>query len=112
MYIRNLKIDDAKPMHDWMQDSSVTECFDKDFSSYTIDDCIKFIKDNMSYDEKPKDINFAITDDEKYKGTVSLKNINYDLMSAEFAIVLIKQAQSSGLAIKAYNEIIDYAFNK
>ena len=113
MYLRNLKIEDAKGMYDWMHDTSVTKYFDKDFSSYTIDDCIKFINNNLSYDDRPLNVHFAIIDGlEKYSGTVSLKNIDYDLKTSEFAIILMKEAQGSGLAIKAFNEIIDYAFNK
>ena len=113
--LRELKVDDANGMLEWMKDLSVTKGFGKDFSSYSIDDCKDFIlKNELNYaTNKPKEIHFAVTDEtDKYKGTVSLKYINYQYGAAEFAIVLIKSAQGTGLAQTAFNDIVNYSFNK
>lgn len=113
--LRELRIDDAKRMYDWMQDTSITKYFDKDFSKYSVLDCENFIhKSILDYNlERPNDINFAITDSTGlYKGTVSLKNINYSLNFAEFAIVLVSESHGSGLAKEAFDDMIKYGFDR
>lgn len=113
--LRELRIDDAFEMNKWMQDESITACFDRDFSKYSVEDCKKFIEDNTdNYNlSKPNYLHFAVTDNSnEYIGTVSLKHINYDIKYAEFAIVLISKAQGTGLARIAFNEIMQYGFEK
>ena len=113
--LRELRIEDALGMYSWMQDVSITRSFDKDFSKYTIIDCEDYIKQSIkSYNRiKPLDINYAIVNDnDEYKGTVSLKHINYDVKCAEFAIVLVGEAHGSGLAKIAFEDIMQYGFEK
>ena len=113
--LRELRIDDAVKMNKWMHDVNITNCFDRDFSKYSVEDCKVFIKNNIyNYSLlKPGYLNFAITDSsDEYKGTISLKYINYDIKCAEFAIVLIGEAQGTGLAKIAFNEIMKYGFEK
>lgn len=113
--LRKLIIEDANKMLEWMKDSSITNGFDKDFLNYTIQDCEDFIfKNKLNYSaQSPNDLNFAVTDEtNEYKGTVSLKHINYQYGFAEFAIVITKSAQGTGLAKTAFNEIVKYGFEK
>ena len=46
MILRELKIEDAPLMLDWMHDSSVVSDLSGNFLSTTIDDAKKFIKDS------------------------------------------------------------------
>lgn len=104
--LRKLKIDDAEQMLMWMHDESITKWFNKDFSSKNIENCIEFINDANTNCKKK--MHLAITDiNDRYCGTVSLKNIDENNRSAEFAIVLCKNAHGNGLAKQAYEEIID-----
>ena len=71
MYIRKLKLEDAKSMLKWMHDESVTKYLKKDFSSLTLKDCesfiLKSISDYKKLDDAPKNdisINMAIVSDD------------------------------------------------
>lgn len=112
--IRKLKIEDAWLMHEWMKDEKITKSFSIDFSKFCLKDCERFIKSSIiNYsDDKPKSLNFAITDEtDDYKGTVSLKNIDFENNCAEFAIILVSSAHGTGLAKNSFDKIIEYAFN-
>lgn len=101
-------------MHEWMKDTSITNCFSVDFSKFSEDDCMKFINDNIAKyaNPHPNDISFAITDETNiYKGTISLKHIDYKKKCAEFAIVLVGASHGSGLAKDSFDNIMKYAFN-
>ena len=113
--IRKLDKKDAFKMFEWMQDNNITKYFDKDFSKYSVNDCKNFIHNSIvNYNlSNPKNLNFAVTDKSNdYKGTVTLKHINYKTKCAEFAIILIKEVHGSGLAKIAFNEIMQYGFKK
>ena len=114
MYIRKLEIKDAPLMLEWMQDESVVQFLNKDFSSMTICDCEKFIRESHG---DFRNLHFAIVDDsDTYMGTVSLKNICLDNDksggNAEFAIVLRQNAMGKNFSSKAMNEIITYGFSE
>ena len=88
MYLRKLKLKDAPLMLEWMHDDSVVNNLHTDFASKTIEDCEKFILDNQVYSNS---INLAISSDtDEYMGTVSLKHINREKASAEFALLFVK----------------------
>lgn len=113
--LRELIEEDAIKMLEWMKDISITKNFDKNFSNYSINDCKNFIFGNkLNYSmQSPQDISFAVTNDtNEYKGTVSLKHINYQYFCAELAIIIIKSEQGSGIAKLAFNEIVEYGFGK
>lgn len=108
MRLRKLIESDAPLMLEWMQDSSVVEKLNTDFSKKTLLDCINFIK--RSKDEKIN-VHRAIVDDENtYMGTVSLKNINEITKCAEFAITVRKSAMGKGYSSFGMSEILNYAF--
>ena len=112
-YIRNFKIEDANEMLLWMHDNDINRCFEKKFIDKTIDDSKAFILNaNNEFDDiaNAKNLHFAICDeDNKYCGTISLKDIDYTNKCAEFAIVTIKRVHGTGLSKLAFDEMKEYA---
>ncbi len=108
MRLRKLEIKDAPAMLEWMQDRSVVADMNTDFSSKTLEDCAAFIE----LSQKDKDnLHFAITDDlDEYLGTVSLKHIKNK--TAEFGIVVRKEAMRRGYAWFGMEEIVKVAFEE
>ncbi len=66
--------------------------------SKTKEDFQNFIKKSIN---SIKDIHFAIDYNGSYAGTVSLKNLNYKIKKAEFAIVVLPIYRGLGLGSKA-----------
>ena len=109
MNIRKLDIKDAKFMLEWMHDPNVVEFFGVDFSSKTMEDAKKFILNSFSEDNQ----NFAIVDEfDEYQGTISLKNIDYKNMNAEYAISIRSSAMGRGFSREATNKLLEYAFDE
>lgn len=109
MRLRFLEYKDIPYMLEWMKDAEINEFLAKDFSNFDEDSQKKFI-DN-SHNEK--DITFAIVlDDDEYLGSISLKNIDYDNKSAEYAICLRKKSIGKNIAMEATNKILKYAFEE
>lgn len=108
MRLRNLELKDAPLMLEWMHDPNVVEKLRGHFLEKTIEDCEVFIK---AAGNKEHDIHLAIvTDEDEYMGTVSLKNIDRDNNSAEFAITVRKSAMGRGYSWWGMEEIIRLAF--
>lgn len=108
MNLRELEIKDAPYMLEWMHDDSVVKNLRGKFSSKTIEDAKKFIIDSQSLKH---DIHLAIVSDEdEYMGTVSLKNIDNNNKSAEFAITVRSSAMGKGYSWYGMDEIIKRAF--
>lgn len=107
MRLRKLKTIDAELMLEWMHDDSVVHDLQADFINKTIEDCRRFIDDAQKDDEN---VHLAIVDDnDKYMGTVSLKNINNH--NAEFGIAVRTEAMGKGYSRFAMREIIRYGFS-
>ena len=105
--LRRLEQKDAPLMLEWMQDETITCNFRYPFAHMTLEKARNFIK--YSFDEENQ--HFAIVDDrDEYLGTVSLKHISEKDHNAEFAIVMRKKAQGTGIAERATTEILRYAF--
>ncbi len=105
MKLRNLESKDAPLMLEWMHDSSVTEKLGTDFSKKELKDCIGFIEASK---DKSRDLHLAIVNDEdEYMGTVSLKHIDNDKKTAEFAITVRKEAMGKGYSGFGMKEIIN-----
>lgn len=110
MNLRKLELKDAPLMLLWMHDESVVENLHTDFASKTLADCENFIK---SAQDMTKDAHFAIVSDEdEYMGTVSLKNIDRDTNSAEFAITVRREAMGRGYSWYGMEAIIEKAFTE
>lgn len=106
MKLRRLRQQDAERMIEWMHDPFVVETMHTDFMSKRIEDCRFFIDNSIC----GRDIHMAIVDDsDVYMGTVSLKHISGE--SAEFAIVLCRDAMGKGYSIWAMNEILKKGFD-
>lgn len=107
--IRRLELKDAEGMLEWMHDCDVNKYFQYPFAQSTLDSVNQFI--NNSFNDENQ--HFAIVNEkDEYCGTVSLKNISYTNGNAEYAIVLRKCAQGMGIAHKATEEILQYAFRQ
>ena len=105
MRLRLLQEDDASKMHEWMLDNEVTEFLKKDFSCFSIDDCIEFIK--VSHDSKDC-LHYAIVNDlNEYMGTISLKNIHDHI--AELGVVVRKCAMGKGYSSFGLKEVFNIA---
>lgn len=107
--LRELKLQDAERMYEWMHDEKVLKGLQAEiFRKKTINDCIRFIYASYKDD---KNCHRAIVDEKDiYQGTVSLKNINFEYKDAEFAIVLRSDAQGKGYAKQAMTDIMEIAF--
>ena len=107
MYLRELKIEDAPLMLEWMHDEKVVGNLRGNFTDKTIRDCEAFIATSVS----ESDIHLAIaSDSDEYMGTVSLKHIEDG--SAEFAIVVRSYAMRRGYSWFGMEAIIEKAFNE
>lgn len=108
MRLRYLEEKDKKYILEWMKDPRVNCFFRFNPENITLESVTEFIhssaKDKNNY-------NFAIVDnDDVYLGTISLKNIDFDAKTAEYAIALRYNAQGKGVGIFATKEILKYAF--
>lgn len=109
MRLRKLEARDAEYMLEWMHDASVVCDMQTDFQSKTLEDCKKFI--NQSYTDD--NIHMAVVDkNDEYMGTVSLKNIDRELLCAEFAITIRKCAMGKGYSRFAVQEIFKIGFDE
>lgn len=110
MRLRDLELKDAPLMLEWMHDKSVVEKLRGRFAEKSLSDCEAFINASKN---KEKDIHLAIVSDEdEYMGTVSLKSIDRNNLSAEFAITVRNSAMGKGYAWFGMEEIIKKAFDE
>lgn len=110
MRLRDLELKDAPFMLEWMHDKNVVENLRGKFAEKTLEDCNAFIK---TAENKENDIHLAIVSDEdEYMGTVSLKSIDRDDNSAEFAITVRKSAMGRGYSWYGMKEIIRIGFDE
>lgn len=110
MHLRKLEMKDAPLMLSWMQDESVVGNLHTIFASKTIEDCNSFI---IEAQNDANDMHFAIVSEvDEYMGTVSLKHMDRKAGSAEFAIVVRKEAMGRGYSWYGMQTIIKKAFNE
>lgn len=110
MYLRELRIEDAKLMLEWMHDEDVVRFLYTDFSKKDINDCLFFISHSKNNE---KDIHLAISDDNgEYMGTVSLKHIDTIKRNAEFAITVRSCAMGKGYSKEAMELMLKIGFDK
>lgn len=110
MHLRTLELRDASKMLEWMHDDTVTHDLYTNFSTKTLKDAEEFI--NASKNDK-QNINLAIASDQnEYMGTVSLKHIDYENGTAEFAITVCRDAMGHGYSWFGMKEIINKAFEE
>lgn len=108
--LRKLKESDAEWMLEWMHNEENTRYFKRDFSNMQVEDCREYIRSTW---EDKDDFHFAVCDEsEEYLGTISLKQVDLENGTAEYAISLRNVAMGKGVASKATNEILKFAFEK
>lgn len=109
MHLRKLEMKDRFGMLEWMKDAEIMSHF-RLSRELTHEEKVKQFIEN-SFDEVNR--HYAIVEDEdEYLGTISLKNIDKINNNAEYAIVLRRQALSTGVAKIATNQLINIAFNE
>lgn len=108
--LRELRECDAAGMLEWMQDPNISCFFRFDAASMTIEKCVDYIHSaNAELDCR----HYAIVDEnDVYLGTISLKEINTDDGSAEYAISTRSCAHGTGAAMQATEQIIRIAFEE
>jgi RimJ/RimL family protein N-acetyltransferase len=108
--LRELRLEDIDEMYEFIEDNEIASNFI--FTRYpsSKEGLGKFITKSWG---NHNDIHFAITNEEnKYVGTVSLKNINYVDRNAEYAIVLRKNFWGKNYAFEATKQIVEYGFQR
>ncbi len=113
--LRELKEKDAPFMLEWMHDPVFQRSFKKRMLDTTREDALRFIR-NAHIPEHVStgmSLHYAIADsDDQYLGTISLKDIDNENGTAEYAITLRKPVQGKGVAYKATRLILDKAFRE
>ena len=111
--LRLLKEKDAELMLEWMHEIETAEVFQKDMSSIMLEKAKEFCAANSECSDisNGDSIHFAIVDDsdDEYRGTISLKNIDFDNLSAEYAISVRKKFHGSGTASEATKLVLEKA---
>ena len=111
--LRELKEEDALLMLEWMHDPEIQKGFKKNFLDASVEDAKTFIKRAKIPNKiiNGSDLHFAIVnEDDTYLGTVSLKRIDLDNLSAEFAITTRKKIHGRGVASRATRLVLHKAF--
>lgn len=112
MKLRRLCEEDADGMLEWMHDPEIQKSFRKSMLEKTEEDVLAFICSASTFPEDGKDVHYAIAnDDNEYLGTISLKDIDIQNKSAEYAISLRNKAQGKGIGTWATKEILRIAFD-
>ena len=112
--LRELQEKDAPFMIEWMHDPDIQKSFKNNMMDATIDDAIRFIK-KAKIPDNPQtgtSVHYAVADfnDDQYLGTVSLKNLDIENGTAEYAIIIRKEASGEGAAYTATRLILKKAF--
>ncbi len=110
MILRPLEPKDAPFMLEWMHDGAVVAHLSANFAAKTLADCKKFIAWSCQTQE---DVHLAVADEkDEYMGTVSLKHIDRQQATAEFAITFRACAQGKGYAGFGMDSILRYGLEK
>lgn len=113
MHLRGLIEQDAPLMLEWMHDPDIQKGFKKKMVSLTENDALKFIRDSAIVEplKTGDNLHLAIADEEdRYLGTISLKSIDIENGTAEYAIITRKEAHGTGIAHRATGLILKKAF--
>lgn len=109
-FIRPLQGKDAEGMLEWMSDPEITRYFRFDASGVTEETCRAFIG---AADRNADTRHYAIVNaQDEYLGTVSLKHINPNDGSAEYAISMRACAHGSGAARAGTEAVLRVAFEE
>jgi len=94
LFLRPLKMKDAPRMLEWMHDENVMRYLSFDGAKMTLADAQKFIEQAQ---DTSQNLHLAVSDaNDKYCGTISLKNIDKVKGEAEYAIALHPDSWGGG----------------
>ncbi len=115
--LRELHEKDAILMLEWMHNPVIQKSFKKNMLDANLEDTIKFCISSkvptLGEIKSGDSIHMAIVDEnDEYLGTVSLKDINWDNMTAEYAITTREKVHGKGVAFKATGLILRKAFKE
>lgn len=114
--LRKLKEKDAPFMLEWMHDSEIQECFQRDMKGMTLEKAEEFcrIAGQIGRIKEGESLHYAIIDDseDEYLGTISLKNISLLNESAEYAVSTRKCAHGKGITAEATRLILKKGFEE
>lgn len=110
MKLRPLGLQDAEKMLEWMHDPECVQNLQANFADKTLDDCQRFIA--STFHDKDN-LHLAIADEnDDYMGTVSLKYIDRERKSAEFAIAIRSCAMGKGYSAQGMKLILQKGFEE
>ena len=108
--LRPLQAKDTPLVLECMTDPSIARLFRYDAGQITADTVAVFIE---AAKNTQKNIHLACVDEaDTYLGTISLKNIDLENKTAEYAVVFRTAAQGTGAAAFATREILRIAFTE
>ena len=111
--LREIREEDAEQMLEWMHDPDIQRGFRKNMLSVTLEEARQFCR-NAKLTEHPgqgQSVHLAVADDtDEYLGTISLKEINLEVRSAELAIVLRKKPQGQEVGAEAIRLLLKKGF--
>lgn len=110
MRLRPLMPKDSKGMLLWMHDDSINQIFAANFAAFSEEKVLRFIE--TAQDETTDLHRACVNDADEYLGTVSLKHIDNEAKNAEYAVSFCKEAQGTGAAAFATEEILRIAFEQ
>ncbi len=113
--LRELREDDAENMLEWMHDPECQRGFQKDMMSISLEEARRFCREaRLTADlQNGQSMHWAVIDEtDEYLGTISLKKINMDCHSAEFAISLRQKAHGRGVGVEAIRLLLKKGFEE
>ena len=109
-FLRRLRPTDAERMLEWMKNKELMRYLRFDGEGMTLSDTQEFI---IKAEDESENFHRAVTsEDGKYYGTVSLKNIDREKCEAEYAIALHAEAIGTGAAVCASRELLRIGFRQ
>ena len=111
--LRQLRVEDAPLMLEWMQEPAIQKFFRRNMTDMTLADAERFCA-GASVPDAPSDgdsLHWAIVNGEdEYLGTISLKGMDLKNKTAEYAISTRMCAHGKGIAKKATGLVLKKAF--
>ncbi|MBR0429716.1 MAG: GNAT family N-acetyltransferase [Lachnospiraceae bacterium] len=111
--LRELELQDAPLMLEWMHDEKVLKGLQKPFRDMTLENAVAFIK-SVSYDVvEGNSLHYAIVDEQdEYLGTISLKDLDLVAKHAEYAVTMRSGFHGQGIGTKATKLLLMKAFTE
>lgn len=108
--LRPLETKDADRMLEWMRNPNAIRFLQIGGEQTSLEDVISFI---IHSSDKEENVHRAVVNsDDKYLGTISLKNISIERRDAEYAIAMHPDSWGTGAAREASQRIVNYGFDK